>query len=137
MGIVKQKIKTFLMFSGNAEEAMNFYISLFDNSAIQEIRKYGPGEAGPEGTVVLATFSLDGQLFMCIDSHVQHQFTFTPAISLYVDCLTELEIDNLFSKLSEAGQVLMPLSQYPFSPKFAWVADKYGVSWQLNMVQSA
>jgi predicted 3-demethylubiquinone-9 3-methyltransferase (glyoxalase superfamily) len=134
MEIAKQKIKTFLMFSGKAEEAMNFYISLFEDSEIKEVRRYGPDEAGTEGTVLLATFSLNGQLFMCIDSHIRHQFTFTPSISLYVDCFTELEIDTLFSKLSEAGQVLMPLSQYPFSPKFAWVADKFGISWQLNLV---
>jgi predicted 3-demethylubiquinone-9 3-methyltransferase (glyoxalase superfamily) len=72
---------------------------------------------------------------MCIDSNVQHGFTFTPALSLYVTCASEDEIDQLFGRLSEGGQVLMPLSAYPFSPKFAWVADRYGVSWQLTLVQ--
>ena len=70
---------------------------------------------------------------MCIDSYVKHNFTFTPAISLYVKCETEAEIDNLFTKLSEDGNTLMPLSPYPFSKKFGWVADKFGVSWQLSL----
>ena len=134
MSIARQKITTFLMFFGRAEEAMKFYTSLFDNSAILDIKKYGPGEAGTEGTVMHATFSLDGQQFMCIDtSAAQHGFTFTPAISLYVTCTAEAEIDRLFEKLSVDGQVLMPLAPYPFSPKFGWVADRFGVSWQLSL----
>lgn len=131
----KQKITTFLMFSGNAEEAMNFYTSIFDQSEIISITRYGANEAGKEGTVLNAIFTLNGQEFMCIDSSVKHEFTFTPAISLYVTCDTEDEIDRLFEKLSEDGQVLMPLSAYPFSKKFGWVADKYGVSWQLTLVK--
>jgi len=128
-----QKITTFLMFTGRAEEAMNFYTSLFEGSQILDITRYGPGEAGAEGSVVHATFLINGQEFMCIDSSIEHDFTFTPAISLYVNCETEAEIDRLFEKLSQAGQVLMPLDHYPFSEKFAWVADRFGVSWQLNL----
>jgi len=130
-----QKITTFLMFDGNAEEAMSFYTSLFDKSKILSVARYGPNEAGAEGTVMQATFSLGGQEFMCIDSNIKHQFTFTPAMSLYVNCGTEAEIDGLFEKLSHAGQVLMPLDRYPFSEKFAWVSDRFGVSWQLNLVR--
>jgi predicted 3-demethylubiquinone-9 3-methyltransferase (glyoxalase superfamily) len=66
---------------------------------------------------------------------VEHDFTFTPSISLFVTCDTEEEIDRLFEKLSQDGSVLMPLSDYPFSEKFAWVEDKYGVSWQLNLAK--
>jgi predicted 3-demethylubiquinone-9 3-methyltransferase (glyoxalase superfamily) len=128
-----QKITTFLMFSGKAEEAMNFYTSLFDSSEIVSISRYGANEAGAEGTVLHATFSLKGQVFMCIDSSVKHEFTFTPAISLYVACDTEDEIDRVFQSLSQEGSILMPLAVYPFSEKFGWVADKYGVSWQLNL----
>lgn len=69
---------------------------------------------------------------MCMDSPIKHEFTFTPAISLFVTCETESEIDELFEKLSQGGGVLMPLDSYPFSKKFAWVADRYGVSWQLS-----
>jgi len=136
MNISKQKICTFLMFSGKAEDAMNFYTSLFDRSEIINITRYGANEAGKEGTVFHATFSLNGQEFMCIDSSVEHGFTFTPAISLYVRCDTQAEIDKLFDKLSQDGKVLMPLSAYPFIERFAWVEDKYGVSWQLSLEKS-
>ena len=128
-----QKITTFLMFEGQAEEAMNFYTSLFNDSAITSMTRYGPNEMGAEGSVMHATFTLNGQTFMCIDSHVQHAFTFTPAISLYVTCETESEIDKLFAKLSEGGEIMMPLELYPFSKKFGWLADKFGVSWQLTL----
>jgi predicted 3-demethylubiquinone-9 3-methyltransferase (glyoxalase superfamily) len=129
----KQKITTFLMFDGKAEEAMNYYVSVFDQAEIVSIHRYGANEADAEGTVVHATFSLYGQMFMCMDSNVKHDFTFTPSISLYVSCATEGEIDRLFEQLSQDGKVFMPLMTYPFSDKFAWVADKYGVSWQLNL----
>jgi len=129
----KQKIKTFLMFEGNAEEAMSFYTSLFDESEIISIKRYGANEAGAEGTVIQAVFSLKGQQFMCIDSSVKHGFTFTPAISLFVTCDTEEEIDRVFASLSQEGSILMPLAAYPFSEKFGWVADKYGVTWQLTL----
>lgn len=132
----KQKISTFLMFSGNAEEAMNFYTSLFDRSEILTINHYGANEAGKEGTVLHATFSLNDQEFMCIDSGVKQNFTFTPTISFYVRCDTQEEIDKLFDKLSQDGKVYMPLSAYPFSERFAWIEDKYGVSWQLSLEKS-
>ena len=128
-----QKITTFLMFEGRAEEAMKYYTAIFDNSEIVHIQRYGPGEAGPEGSVVHATFTLGGQAFMCIDSAIKHQFTFTPAISLYVTCETEAEIEKVFGALSDGGGVLMPLDTYPFARKFAWVADKFGVTWQLSL----
>ncbi|MBA2677366.1 MAG: VOC family protein [Ktedonobacteraceae bacterium] len=129
----KQKIKTFLMFEGKAEEAMNYYLSVFDRSEILTINRYETDEAGTKGTVSHATFALYGQAFMCMDSNVKHDFTFTPSTSLYVTCTTEDEIDRIFEKLSQGGNVLMPLAAYPFSAKFGWVADKYGVSWQLNL----
>lgn len=128
-----QKISTFLMFSGKAEEAMKLYTSCFDQSEIITITRYGANEAGRVGTVFLAKFSLHGQIFMCIDSNIEHAFTFTPAISLYVKCNTEDEIDRVFSKLSQGGKVLMPLAAYPFSERFGWFEDKYGVSWQLTL----
>lgn len=128
----RQKITTFLMFDGNAEEAMTLYTSLFDQSEIINISRYGANEPGKEGTVMHATFTLNGQEFMCIDSSVKHEFTFTPSMSLYVNCDTEAEIDEVFNKLAQEGEVLMPLAVYPFSKKFGWLNDMYGVSWQLN-----
>lgn len=127
------KITTFLMFEGKAEEAMNFYVSLFENSKIIDLKRYGPNEMGKEGSVLLAAFSLNGQTFKCIDSPVKHGFTFTPAISLYVSCTDEAKITRYFEALSADGQVLMPLAEYPFSKKFAWVNDRFGVSWQLSV----
>lgn len=135
MILSNQKITTFLMFEGKAEEAMNFYVSLFDQSEIKSITRYGANEAGAEGSVMHAVFSLNGQEFMCIDSSVKHAFTFTPAMSLFVTCETEDEIDRLYGALSENGSVLMPLGAYPFSEKFCWVADKFGVSWQLSLAK--
>ncbi len=123
------------MFEGKAEEAMNFYTSLFDQSEIVSISRYDENGPGKEGTVIQATFTLHGQEFMCIDSYVNHNFTFTPAMSLYVTCNTEEEIETAFNKLAEDGAVLMPLGAYPFSKKFGWLNDKYGVSWQLTLAE--
>jgi len=131
-----QKVTTFLMFTGRAEEAMKLYTSLFRQSAILSITRYGAGEAGAEGTVQHATFTLNGQEFMCIDSSAQHEFTFTPSISLYVRCNSEEEIDTVFAKLSQDGQIFMPLDRYPFSEKFGWLSDKFGVSWQLSLAEA-
>lgn len=130
------KITTFLMFEGKAEEAMNLYTSLFDNSEIRTISRYGANEEGTEGTVRHATFTLNGQEFMCIDSFVKHNFTFTPSMSLYVTFDTEDEIDRVYEKLSQNGSILMPLAAYPFSKKFGWVADPFGVTWQLTLAES-
>ncbi|AOY15885.1 MULTISPECIES: VOC family protein [Bacillus cereus group] len=135
MSNTNQKITTFLMFEGKAEEAMNFYTSLFDQSEIVNISRYDENGPGKEGTVIHATFTLNGQEFMCIDSYVNHNFTFTPAMSLYVTCDTEEEIETAFNKLAEDGAVLMPLGAYPFSKRFGWLNDKYGVSWQLTLAE--
>jgi len=130
---MKAKVTPFLMFEGRAEEAMTFYVSLLPDSGIQHITRYGPEGPGKEGSVVLATFTLAGQQFKCIDSTVKHAFTFTPALSIYINCASEAEIDTLFGRFSEGGQVLMPLAAYPFSPRFGWLNDRFGMSWQLNM----
>ena len=128
-----QTVTPFLMFAGQAEAAMTLYTTTVKNSAITSVTRYGPNEAGAEGTVQLAHFTLDGQEFMAIDSNVEHGFTFTPSISLYVRCATEAEIDTVYTRLVEGGQVLMELAAYPFSPRFAWIQDRFGVSWQLSL----
>ncbi|NHM34055.1 VOC family protein [Neobacillus terrae] len=129
-----EKVTPFLMFQdGIAEEAMNFYTSIFEDSQITNIVRYGANEAGPEGTVMQATFTLKGQEFMCIDSYIKHQFSFTPSFSIFVTCNTEEELDKFYEKLNEGGQALMPLNNYGFSKKFGWVNDRFGVSWQLNL----
>jgi predicted 3-demethylubiquinone-9 3-methyltransferase (glyoxalase superfamily) len=124
-------VTPFLMFEGQAETAMSLYTSLFENSEIVEIERYGPDGPGTEGSVVKACFTLNGRRHYCIDSPAPHEFSFTPAMSLFVDCCDERELDRLFAELSKDGQLLMPLDTYPFARKFAWVADRFGVSWQL------
>ncbi|MEH7012309.1 VOC family protein [Neobacillus niacini] len=127
------KVTPFLMFEGNAEEAMNYYISLLEDSEITSITRYGPNQPGDEGSVMHATFSLKGQEFMCIDSNVKHAFTFTPSFSIFITCDTEEEIDRLYERLVDGGGPLMPLNNYGFSKKFGWIVDKFGVSWQLTL----
>ena len=125
------KITPFLMFEGKAEEAINFYMSIFNDAELIRIARYEAGEPGKEGEVSQAVFSINGQEFICTDTFVQHAFTFTPSISLFVECDSEEEINDAYTKLADGGELLMPLDSYPFSKKFGWVQDKFGVSWQL------
>lgn len=127
----------FLMFCGDqhgkAEEAIEHYCSIFDGSRIVDIDRYGPEGPDPEGTVRVATFELGGHQVRAIDSAAPHQFTFTPAISLWIECSSTEEIDRVAAALADGGQFLMPLGDYGFSERFCWVADRYGVTWQLNL----
>ncbi|HXO39112.1 MAG TPA: VOC family protein [Candidatus Acidoferrum sp.] len=126
-------IQPFLMFEGKAEEAMNFYVSLFPNAKVVNIERYGPNRAGAEGSVMKASFSIGNQTVLCTDSIVKHTFSFTPAFSFFVDCRSEEEIGRIYAALSAGGTELMPLGEYGFSRKFSWINDRYGVSWQLNL----
>jgi len=114
-----QKITTFLWFDDKAEEAANFYVSLFKNSKIGAISRYGEGSPGPKGKVMVVTFQLGGQEFMALNGGPV--FTFTPAISLLVNCETQAEVDELWGKLSAGGK----------KDRCGWLTDKYGVSWQI------
>jgi len=130
---VQTKVKPFLMFEGNAEEAMNFYVATLPGSEIQKIVRCSSGGPGKEGSILTAIFSLAGQPVMCSDSSVHHAFTFTPSISFFIECTSDEEIERLSVALSEGGSQLMPLANYGFSRQFAWVSDRFGVSWQLNL----
>jgi predicted 3-demethylubiquinone-9 3-methyltransferase (glyoxalase superfamily) len=135
---MENKIINHLLFTGNgkAEEAMNFYVSLFENSKILNIKRYIEGEGNEiAGTIKLAVFTLNGQTFQCADANVGHAFTFTPSISFFIKCNTENEINNLYKRLAENGQILMEFGEYPFSKKFCWLQDKFGVSWQLSLME--
>jgi predicted 3-demethylubiquinone-9 3-methyltransferase (glyoxalase superfamily) len=128
-----ENVRTMLMFEGAAEEAMTLYTSLFADSAITQIERYADGEPGPAGTVKLAEFTLAGRPFLAIDSPIKHNFTFTPSVSIFVDCSDEAEQDAALAELSAGGAVLMPLANYGFSHRLAWITDRFGVSWQLNL----
>lgn len=131
---MKKPMVTSLTFQDNrAEAAMNFYVELFDNSKVINLQRWGEGGPVEAGRVMQATFELDGNLFMCSDSPAVHDWDFSPAVSSYLECDDEAEMERLFSKLSKNGNVTMPLNNYGFSQKFGWVIDQFGVSWQLNL----
>jgi predicted 3-demethylubiquinone-9 3-methyltransferase (glyoxalase superfamily) len=130
----KNQIVTFLTFQdNNAENAMKFYVELFENSKIVKVQRWGKEAPVEEGRIMHATFDLNGKLFMCSDSPPIHDWNFTPAVSNYIDCENNDELERLFTKLSENGDITMPLNNYGFSQKFGWVIDQFGVSWQLNL----
>jgi len=117
--IAKQKITPFLWFDNQAEEAVNFYVSIFKNSKITSIDRYGEAGPGPKGTVMTASFELEGQGFMALNGGPD--FKFTEAISFFVSCETQAEVDEFWEKLSVGGE----------KGPCGWLKDKYGVSWQI------
>src|SRR5690348_1334243 len=119
-------VRPFLMFQDrNAEEAMRFYVSLFAGAEVLDLARH------PDGSVMKASFQLAGQVILCTDSPVKHAFTFTPSSSLFVECTSEEELRRLAGELGATE--LMPVGSYGFSRLFAWVNDRFGVSWQLNL----
>ncbi len=127
-------MQPFLMFQGGtAEAAMNLYVSLFDDGEILGITRWQKGEQGAEGSIKLAGFRAAGQKVRASDSPVSHAFDFTPSWSFFVDCDSAGQQERLFAGLSNGGEVLMPPDDYGFSRRFAWVVDRFGVSWQLNL----
>ncbi len=114
-----QKITPFLWFDGNAEEAMNFYTSIFKNSRIVGLRRYGESGPGPAGSVMTGTFHLDGQDFMALNGGPM--FKFSPAISMFINCETQEEVDCFWEKLSEGGK----------TNRCGWLDDQFGITWQI------
>ncbi len=114
-----QKITPFLWFDGKAEEAMNFYTAIFKNSKVVDIRRYGDAGPGPKGSVMSARFQLDGQEFIALNGGPH--FKFSPAISFFVRCETQEEVDELWERLLEGGE----------PQRCGWLTDKYGLSWQI------
>ena len=114
-----QKITPFLWFDGNAEDAMNFYVSVFKKSKVVSVRRYGKAGPGKEGSVMTGTFQIEGQEFFVLNGGPQYKFT--PAISLFVNCETQQEVDELWDKLSAGGR----------KDRCGWLQDKFGLSWQI------
>ncbi len=136
------KTTTFLTFVGDqcgkAEEAINFYTSIFPNSEIKSITKYLEGEPGGTPELIKhGVFSLSGTEYMVSESNFNHAWSFTPGVSLFVECDSDKEMQTLFEELSSnGGQIMIPLDNYTtenysFGKKFGWCADKFGVSWQV------
>jgi predicted 3-demethylubiquinone-9 3-methyltransferase (glyoxalase superfamily) len=115
-----QKITTYLWFNGNAEEAVEFYTSVFPDSRVTQVARWGEGGPGPQGTVMNIAFELAGQAFIALNGGPQ--FAFTPAISLFVSCESQPEVDRLWAKLLEGGGTPGPCG---------WLTDRYGLSWQV------
>ena len=114
-----QKVTTFLWFNDQAEEAINLYVSIFKNSKIISMNRYGESETDGQGKVMTATFEIEGQEFMALNGGPHYQFT--PAISLFVSCVTQEEVDELWNKLSAGGE----------ESQCGWLKDKFGLSWQI------
>ncbi|MCB1673024.1 MAG: VOC family protein [Gammaproteobacteria bacterium] len=127
------KVKTHLMFQGEAQQAIDLYSSLFSDFTVGATENYGADEGVPEGTLKLAEVTFAGHELIILNSPPVHDFTFTPAMSLFVDFETEPELETAFAKLSEDGKVMMPPGDYGFSRRFGWLTDRFGVSWQLNL----
>ena len=130
---MSQRIRTFLMFTGEAEAAMQRYAEIFDDAEIVELERWPEGGPSPAGTVLRGTLELGGQRVMFTDSPPVHDFSFTPATSLWVDCPTPQEVDRCAAALADGGSELMPVGSYPFSERFGWVVDRFGVSWQISL----
>ncbi len=127
------KVKTHLMFQGDAEEAVEFYSSVFADFEVLSIDRYGDDEQVAAGSLKLAHVSFAGHELQVFDSPPVHDFSFTPSMSVFVEFDEQEEIENAFAKLSSEGAVMMPLDNYGFSKKFGFLTDRYGVSWQLNL----
>ncbi len=126
--------RPFLMFQGgSAQAALDMYFATFPDSRMVRVERYAQGEHGPAGTIKVAVFTLCGREFMCSDSPITHNFSFTPATSTFVDFDSLDELERVFGVLSDRGQILMPLDNYGFSQRFGWINDRFGVFWQLNL----
>jgi len=130
-----QKITPFLWFDNQAEEAVNFYTSVFDNSKILSITRYNEDSAKATGqkanSAMTIGFQLEGQNFTALNGGPH--FKLNQSTSFFVYCESDAKIENVFKKLSDGGQVIFPLDKYDWSPRYAWVVDKFGLSWQLDV----
>ena len=122
----------FLMFQGQAQAAIDLYTATLPDTRVLEMKRH-PKPTANGGTVMLARVAICGSDFLFSDSPPVHAFTFTPSTSIFVDCDSPEQLRQLFDALSDGGGVLMPLADYGFSRRFGWLADRFGVSWQLNL----
>jgi predicted 3-demethylubiquinone-9 3-methyltransferase (glyoxalase superfamily) len=131
------RIAPVLMFEGRAQEAVDLYTSLLPDAEVVTVERFGRDgavtEDAGEASVMRAVLLVDGRPLVLLDSPVHHEFTFTPSVSLSLTCRDRAEIERLVASLGEGGQLLMPLDSYGFSTAYAWLNDRFGVSWQLTL----
>jgi predicted 3-demethylubiquinone-9 3-methyltransferase (glyoxalase superfamily) len=129
-----ETVRPFLMFQGGVgSAALDFYLSLFPDARVEAMERYGPEGHGPDGTIKVARFSIAGQSVVCSDSFIKHAFDFTPSFSFFVEVDSEQRLRDLANRLKQGGREFMPVGDYGFSRLFAWVGDRFGVSWQINL----
>ncbi|MDX3899674.1 MAG: VOC family protein [Sphingobium sp.] len=122
----------FLMFQGDGSAALDFYLSVFPDAQVEQLDRHTEEDGPPVGMIKMARVTIAGQTVMLTDSPIKHAFTFTPSTSLFVECESEEEVRRLSDTLKQDGAEMMPVGSYGFSRLFAWVADRFGVSWQIN-----
>ncbi len=122
-------VSTFVMFQGDAQQAIDLYSELFPDFRVQQLQHYDDESR----RVRHATIDFDRHNLVFTDSPVSHDFSFTPAVSLHVNFATDAELERVFARLAEGGEVLMPIDDYGFSARFGWLNDRFGLSWQLNV----
>lgn len=127
-----KSVLPFLMFQGEAEAALDFYRATFPDTRVDRVERYGGGEEMPAGAFKTARLTILDQQIMVLDSSPVHDFAFTPSFSLFVECDSADEVRSLAATLSGGGTTMMPVGNYGFSKQFAWVTDRFGISWQLN-----
>ena len=118
----------FLMFQGECEAALTFYIGLIPGSCVVSLERYDDGGAVRMAHVVIADMEIRAN-----DSTIRHGFSFTPSSSIFLDCTDNDEFERIVAAMAEGGQFLMPVADYGFSRRFAWLNDRFGVSWQINL----
>lgn len=127
------RVTPFLMFQDErAEEALRFYVATFPDSSMGSIEHHTAESGGTPGSLLRGHAQVRGQRIMAFDSPPVHEFGFTPSVSMFVECVSDEELDRLYQALSVGGSTMMPPNNYGFSQRFTWVQDKFGVSWQLN-----
>ncbi|MEL5297352.1 VOC family protein [Serratia nevei] len=126
------QVSTFVMFQGEAQQAIDLYSQVFARFRLMQVQHYDPT---PDGRRLIkhATIDFDRQNLVFIDSPISHDFSFTPAVSLFINLPNEEALERAFHRLAEGGKVLMPLDDYGFSARFGWLSDRFGLSWQLNV----
>ena len=134
-GLMAKSVSTHLMFQGAAHEAVELYVSVFDDFVVLKKELHDEGES--EGKLRLAHVKFAGHDLIVFDSPPMHDFTFTPAMSLFVEFNDPDQLKAAFESLADGGEVAMPLGDYGFSPLFGWLQDRYGVSWQLSLAAAA